>query len=95
MNERIQEFILQCTDTIEVVNEDSGITHHREFFDHEKFAELIVQECIAQCEQVATAADAKSKSKFVTDDGRMLHEGMWGGAKKCSGQIKQHFGVEE
>jgi hypothetical protein len=61
----------------------------------EKFAELIVQECIVQCEQVATAADAKSKSKFVTDDGRMLHEGMWGGAKNCSGQIKQHFGVEE
>jgi hypothetical protein len=60
-----------------------------------KFAELIVQECIAQCEQVATAADAKSKSKFVTDDGRMLHEGMWGGAKNCSGQIKQHFGVAE
>jgi HEPN domain-containing protein len=46
MNERIQEFILQCTDTIEVVNEDSGITHHREFFVHEKFAELIVQECL-------------------------------------------------
>jgi hypothetical protein len=46
MNERIQEFILQCTDTIEVVNEDSGITHHREFFDHEKFAELIVGECL-------------------------------------------------
>jgi hypothetical protein len=61
----------------------------------EKFAELIVQECITQCEQVATAADAKSKSKFVTDDGRMLHDGMWGGAKNCSGQIKQHFGVEE
>jgi hypothetical protein len=60
-----------------------------------KFAELIVQECIAQCEQVATAADAKSKSKFVTDDGRMLHEGMWGGAKNCSGQIREHFGVEE
>ena len=46
MNERIQEFILQCTDTIEIVNEDSGITHHREFFEHEKFAELIVQECL-------------------------------------------------
>jgi hypothetical protein len=61
----------------------------------QKFAELLVKECIAQCEQVATAADAKSKSKFVTDDGRMLHEGMWGGAKNCSGQIKQHFGVAE
>jgi hypothetical protein len=49
VNERIQEFILQCTDTIPVVNEDSGITHHREFFDYEKFAELIIQECIDYC----------------------------------------------
>ena len=70
-----------------------GITMSPE--ELEKFAKLIVQECIAQCEQVATAADAKSKSKFVTDDGRMPYEGMWGGAKNCSGQIKQHFGVAE
>jgi hypothetical protein len=60
-----------------------------------KFAELIVRECVTQCEQVATDADAMAKSKFVTDAGRMLHEGMWGGAKNCGGQIKEHFGVEE
>jgi hypothetical protein len=90
MNERIRELA-----------ESAGIFKPNEFYQHidalqlEKFAELIVQECIAQCEQVARAADAKSKSKFVTDDGRMLHEGMWGGAKNCSGQIKQHFGVAE
>jgi hypothetical protein len=81
MNERIRELA-----------EQAG--YDMDMQQHQKFAELIVQECIAQCEQVATAADAKSKSKFVTDDGRMLHEGMWGGAKNCSGQIKQHFGVE-
>jgi hypothetical protein len=87
MNPRIQELMLLAgTDTS---GKWMGVEHA------EKFAQLIVQECIAQCEQVATAADAKSKSKFVTDDGRMLHEGMWGGAKNCSGQIKQHFGVEE
>ena len=60
-----------------------------------KFAELIVQECIVQCEEVAVDADKTSKSKFVTDAGRMLHEGMWGGAKSCSGRIKEHFGVSE
>ena len=87
MNERIQELMLLAgTDTS---GKWMGVEHA------ERFAQLIVQECIAQCEQVATAADAKSKSKFVTDDGRMLHEGMWGGAKNCSGQIKQHFGVAE
>jgi hypothetical protein len=89
MNEQISKLVRQAT--INIGDE----FHPIDFFDKEKFAELIVQECIAQCEQVATAADAKSKSKFVTDDGRMLHEGMWGGAKNCSGQIKQHFGVAE
>jgi hypothetical protein len=85
MNERIKELESQCWEARQ---------YGPPWFDTEKFAELIVQECITQCEQVATAADAKSKSKFVTDAGRMLHEGMWGGAKNCSGQIKQHFGVE-
>ena len=60
-----------------------------------KFAELIVRECMAQCEQVAAEADSVTQSEFVTDAGRMLHEGMWGGAKNCSGQIQTHFGVEE
>ncbi len=44
-NKRIQEFILQATETTDVYNPDTGITHYREFFDHEKFAELIVKEC--------------------------------------------------
>jgi hypothetical protein len=91
MNERIRELAEQATKKYDRLGNEIPFAQP----DLEKFAELIVQECIAQCEQVATAADAKSKSKFVTDDGRMLHEGMWGGAKNCSGQIKQHFGVAE
>ena len=42
---RIQEFILEATVTTDVYNPDTGITHYRDFFDHEKFAELIVREC--------------------------------------------------
>ena len=96
MNERIRELERQAFDAVWDLDKDptGPGTHFRPDGFEQKFAELIVQECIAQCEQVATAADAKSKSKFVTDDGRMLHEGMWGGAKNCSGQIKQHFGVD-
>ena len=45
MNSRIQELIKQCTDIVEIVNPDTNITHHREFFNKEKFAELIVREC--------------------------------------------------
>jgi hypothetical protein len=48
MNERIQEFILQATETTDVYNPDTGITHYRDFFDHEKFAELIVKECASE-----------------------------------------------
>ena len=59
-----------------------------------KLAELIVRECMAHCEQVATDADAMTNSKFVTDAGRMLHEGMWGGAKNCVARIKEHFEIE-
>jgi hypothetical protein len=59
------------------------------------FAELVVQECAAQCEVVADGADAVAKGSFVTDAGRMLHEGMWGGAKNCAARIKNRFGDTE
>jgi hypothetical protein len=51
MNERIRELVLQATDIVETFNPDTGITHHREFFNQEKFALLIVRECaeIADC----------------------------------------------
>jgi hypothetical protein len=45
MNDRIRELILKSTETVDVYNPDTGITHYREFFDKEKFAELIVREC--------------------------------------------------
>ena len=86
MNERIQELA-----------EQAGLEYDFNpmmWLKYEKFAELIIQECIAQCEYVANDADEMSKSDFVTDAGRMLHKGMWGGAKNCSGRIKYHFEVE-
>jgi hypothetical protein len=46
---RIERLAEQATDVVEVVNPDTGITHHREFFDQEKFAELIVRECASRC----------------------------------------------
>ena len=101
MNERIRLLAEQATErkqntvidfvTYEMVPSNT----YRKELNVEKFAELIVAECIAQCEQVATDADAMTNSKFVTDAGRMLHEGMWGGAKNCTAQIQTHFGVEE
>lgn len=95
MNQRIKDIADQCYYDDNVRPDGSRISE-QEFiiFDKQKFAELIVRECIAQCEYVANDADEMSKSDFVTDAGRMLHKGMWGGAKNCSGRIKYHFGVE-
>jgi hypothetical protein len=45
MNERIRQLAKQATNSVEIVNPDTSITHHREFFDQEKFAELLVREC--------------------------------------------------
>ena len=94
MNKRIQQLAEQCTSFHTDYDFEHGYSDV-EYFDKEKFAELIVAECITQCEQVATDANAMTKSKFVTDTGLVLHEGAWGGAKNCSEQIKKHFGVEE
>jgi hypothetical protein len=88
MNKRIKKLVDQCW-------ANTGPVVFNKEFNKEKFAELIVRECMAQCEQVAAEADSMTKSEFVTDAGRMLHEGMWGGAKNCSGQIQTHFGVKE
>ena len=79
MNPRIQELVLQATDTIEIVNPDTGITHHREFFDQEKFARLIVEECAQVSEDDITDGDACCTNT----------------AYRISRQIKKHFGVEE
>lgn len=59
--------------------------------DIEQFITHIVTQCVQRCEQIATDADWMTKSKFVTDDGRMLHEGMWGGAKNCAAEINKYF----
>ena len=50
MNERIKELIEQATSNISVDHEGyrgKGYTEQVEYFDKEKFAELIVKECMA------------------------------------------------
>ena len=83
MNERIKELAEQATDTVEIVNPDTGITHNREFFDKEKFAELIVQECTSIC--------AKQAWESRTNDDWTEYNAL----SRVAGQIKKHFGVEE
>ena len=81
MNERIQEFILQATETTDVYNPDTGITHYREFFDHEKFAELIVKECR---DIISATRDQAIEDEWNVDEA--MSTAMF--------DIEDHFGVE-
>ena len=75
MNERIKELIKQAT-TIE--EHKWGVSYDK--FDKEKFAELIVGECVRVVEGGHFLHDQAPTALF---------------AKECSGAIKKHFGVEE
>ena len=78
MNERIFELIQQQ-------NGDCGLLWTEE--DKEKFAELIVKECVSKCEVVANMAT-------ITNTGEMARKTK-ATADSCATMIKQHFGVEE
>ena len=78
MNERIRELVKQAT-TIE--EHKWGVSYDN--FNKEKFAELIVRECIGCCEQVISDPVPKSVDTWLN------------GGTQCMAEIKKHFGVEE
>jgi hypothetical protein len=73
MNERIRELA-----------EQAGWDNHHSKFDTriEKFAELIVRECLGCCEQVISDPVPESVDTWLN------------GGTQCMAEIKQHFGVE-
>jgi len=79
MNERIKELVKQAT-TIE--EHKWGVSYDN--FDKEKFAELIVRECVKFCEHESN-----------DDDHDEYDMGMWVKAESIKTAIKEHFGVEE
>ena len=89
MNARIKLLALQATDTVEIVNPDTGITHHREFFDKEKFAQLIVKECINIVDEQKECLHEEQQYWHDRDYGYAL------AVDDASMGIKQFFGVEE
>ncbi len=80
MNERIRLLAEQAT-----VYHNGGLGTEIESFDKEKFAELIVQECIKQI--VSKGTDWVDFAPSQTG----VRPEYWAMAQ----QIKQHFGVEE
>jgi hypothetical protein len=71
MNERIEQLAIECYQAPE--------------FDYKKFAELIVKECIEQCQSNDVDVDRYSDE---SDHGVHL------GVQECVQSLKQHFGVE-
>ena len=76
MNERIQKLAEQCR--TEYRNGHGG---YIEQFDEEKFAELIVRECILTI-QKGISLDGNTTEKFLR-------------TMKHLKDIKEHFGIEE
>lgn len=53
------------------------------YFDHEKFAELLIRECIGCCEQA------------ISDPVPEYVDTWFNGGSQCIEEIKQHFGVSD
>jgi hypothetical protein len=89
MNKRITQFYEQCN---QVVDDPFGGAHIS--FDHQMFAELIVQECMQMCDNVS--ADYLKHRKAADDfqDKNIYAEGE-AACDIIKYQMKKHFGVEE
>ncbi len=74
MNERFKELEKQCWSH----RVDGTLVDGQLHFDTQKFAELIVKECVEVCHKMAEDSDS-----YVVHDG-----------DTCAEQIKKHFGVE-
>jgi hypothetical protein len=77
MNERIKQLADEAWQYANDNSRDGDDTHGWLYRD--KFAELIVQECVAICED--TEGDPSADSRW--------------GRRCCALEIREHFGVEE
>ena len=90
MNEKIKELAEQA----EVYYSDS-IYAEEDLAALQKFAELIIQECVKQCQQ--EWYDLNNANDGVSDDARAtaIRVGQKNGMLKAISKIKEHLGVKE
>ena len=81
MNERIQKLWAQAA--FELNQEFFSFPDNWDELLREKFAELIVRECMMLCGAVSGAAQVVRPNDAFGD-----------GAEKCEALIKEHFGVK-
>ena len=80
MNERIRLLAEQANELdYETFDEYNHKTVQHYKFNKEKFAELIVRECVAICRDIDGEDNIDARS----------------GRQDCAVEIKEHFGVEE
>ena len=79
MNERIRELAEQATSIVEMVG-PQGYASSYANFDREKFAELIVRECVSQMEWQKISPKGEGAYNSALD--------------LAQRNIKEHFGVE-
>ena len=79
MNERLKELALECGAWNQVYGDQNFMI--KETFDVEKFAELIVKECLEACSR------ANEIRHFVPPTQEQV-------VLSCMREIEQHFGVE-
>ena len=82
MNERIQQLVKRASTTTTSYYDGRGNVTET-YFDKEKFAELIVRECVRVCNKQIP----NWKGEYATAFGD--------GVEFCISGIKEHFGVEE
>jgi len=94
MNERIQELAEQAREYATTRHSVSNIilSVNSELFE-QKFAELIVEECVGLCETAAYAPRPALNPTPVEQYAFIIGEGNM--AVNLAKQIRKHFGVEE
>ena len=89
MNERIKELAEQATKHYPATDSSGEFS----IFDKEKFAELIVKECLNKIEQAG--AYFNTQPQYTDKQNKLVDEGFTWGVESCQAIVKQHFGVEE
>ena len=75
MNQRIKQLEQQCWSH----RVEGALVDGQLHFDTEKFAQLIIRECVAICQDINGEDNIDAKS----------------GRQDCAVEIQEHFGVEE
>lgn len=93
MNEKIKELAEQATSTHTHLSPGGTFEETTRYFNEEKFAELIVKECVKECQREwydLNNAPDETEARAIA-----IRVGQKNGVLKSISRIKRHFGIEE